>query len=355
MNDAPGATERTRAVVTAIATAIIATLLSIGALYLARPFFVPIALAILLTALLRPIVRRFERFGLPAPAGSAIVVLSLLLFLGLGTFALADPVRAWLKDAPASLQVAQAKLAKVRRSVQRVTDAAERLGQPTGTAAAAPATAPSAPPVVAYALGTTTTFLGGLAEVLVLLYLLLASGNLFLRKFIGILPLLSDKKRAVAISDEVENAVARYLLTTLAINLAQGALVGLAMWLLGMSNPVLWGGLTVLLEFIPFLGAAFMIGLLTIAAFGHFDSVGHVLLVPATYLVITTLQNNLVSPIAYGQRLRLNSVAVMIGVLFWWFLWGVAGAFLAVPFVASLKILADHVERLAPLGEFLGE
>jgi predicted PurR-regulated permease PerM len=112
---------------------------------------------------------------------------------------------------------------------------------------------------------------------------------------------------------------------------------------------------TVGLEFIPHLGAAGMIGLLTVTAFGQFDSMGSILLVPGSYLVITTLQNNLVSPFVYGQRLQLNPVAVFVGVLFWWFLWGVAGAFLALPFFATLKIVADHVEGLAPLMTFLGE
>jgi predicted PurR-regulated permease PerM len=109
------------------------------------------------------------------------------------------------------------------------------------------------------------------------------------------------------------------------------------------------------LEFIPYLGAAGMIGLLAVTAFSQFDSLGSILLVPGTYLVIATLQNNLVSPFVYGQRLQLNPVAVFVGVLFWWYLWGVAGAFLAVPFFATLKIVADHVEGLAPIATFLGE
>jgi predicted PurR-regulated permease PerM len=139
------------------------------------------------------------------------------------------------------------------------------------------------------------------------------------------------------------------------INVGQGIVVGLALWALGMPYPWLWGGLTVLLEFIPYLGATGMLILLTAAAFSQFDALGHILLVPGTYLVIAALQNNLVSPLVYGQRLKLNPVAVLVGVLFWWLLWGVAGAFLAVPFFATLKILADHVESLTPIATFLGE
>jgi predicted PurR-regulated permease PerM len=122
-----------------------------------------------------------------------------------------------------------------------------------------------------------------------------------------------------------------------------------------MPHPWLWGGLTVLLEFIPYLGAAGMIGLLAMTAFGQFDRIDSILLVPGSYLVITTLQNNLVSPLVYGQRLKLNPGAVLVGVLFWWYLWGVAGAFLALPVFATLKIVAEHVEGLAPIATFLGE
>ena len=85
------------------------------------------------------------------------------------------------------------------------------------------------------------------------------------------------------------------------------------------------------------------------------DSVGQAVLPPAIYLAITTLQNNLVSPVAYGQGLRLNPVAVFIGVLFWYGLWGVPGAFLAVPLVATMRILGEHIDGLAPVSEFLGE
>jgi predicted PurR-regulated permease PerM len=149
--------------------------------------------------------------------------------------------------------------------------------------------------------------------------------------------------------------VSRYLITTAFINIGQGVAVGLALWLLKLPNPELWGVLTVFVEFIPYLGAAFMVVVLSLVAFATFDSIGHILLVPGSYLFISTLQNNLVSPVAYGRRLKLNAVVVLIGVIFWWFMWGVAGAFIAVPILAAAKVLADHVEGLAAMREFLGE
>jgi predicted PurR-regulated permease PerM len=144
------------------------------------------------------------------------------------------------------------------------------------------------------------------------------------------------------------------MVATALINVGQAAAVGLAMWLIGLPDPALWAVLTFALEFIPYLGGALMVGLLTIVAFTTFTGFWRVLAAPGSYLAITTIQNNLVSPLVYGKRLRLNPVAVFVGVLFWWTLWGVPGAFLAVPIIATAKVLGDHLPALRPLGEFLG-
>jgi predicted PurR-regulated permease PerM len=127
------------------------------------------------------------------------------------------------------------------------------------------------------------------------------------------------------------------------------------MYLWGMPNPALWGALVVLLEFIPYLGALTMVVILAVAALTTFDSVGHALLVPASFLVINLIQGNVVSPLVMGHRLSLNPVALFIGLAFWFWIWGTAGAFIAVPLLATFKIFCDHIESLAPVGEFLGQ
>jgi predicted PurR-regulated permease PerM len=97
-----------------------------------------------------------------------------------------------------------------------------------------------------------------------------------------------------------------------------------------------------------------MLGVLTLVALSTFDSVGHALLVPAAFLVINLIQANLVSPLLHSRRLTLNPVAIVVGLAFWWWIWGVPGAFVAVPLLATLKIFCDHIEALKPIGEFLG-
>jgi predicted PurR-regulated permease PerM len=286
-------------------------------------------------------------------------------------------------EAPETFAKAQERLRGLRKPIQTVTSAVQKLeagatGQhppeqgapgPGVQDAAQRRAAPPAPgpspatgagggnvaAIAARVFGTTTAVLASIVEVLLLTFLLLASGDTFLAKLVRVLPLRREKREAVAIAGETERVVAHYMVVTALINLGQGALVGLAMALLDVPNPTLWGLLTFCLEFIPYLGGASMIILLTLVGLATFDSIGRAFLPPLVYLTITTLQNNLVSPLAYGRRLRLNPVAVFVGVLFWYALWGVPGAFLAVPILATLKILGDHLDSLSPVAEFLGE
>jgi len=139
------------------------------------------------------------------------------------------------------------------------------------------------------------------------------------------------------------------------VNLVEGVVVTGAMYLIGMPNAPLWGALVALLEFIPYLGAAAMVVILTVAGLATFDNVGHGLLVPGAFLAINVLQANIVTPLLLGNRLRLNPVALLVSIAFWFWIWGIAGAFIAVPLLATFKILCDHIETLAPIGEFLGQ
>ena len=328
------------------------------ALYLAREFFVPVALSVLFTGLLRPPVRRLEAVHLSAPAAATVVLVVLVGALIGGGLGLASPVRGWIRDAPVTLAAATKRLERLRRPMSRISAAAERVERATGDGAAGarvPPPAATASNLAGKLLGGSSHALAGAVEVVLLTFLMLASGDKFLRKLMKVLRFREERRAAVEIASETERVVSRYMTATAFINAGQGLLVGLAVWLLHLPNPLLWGVLTFFLEFVPYLGAAGMIILLTIAGLATFDSVGRAALPPAVYLVITTLQNNLVSPVAYGHRLRLNPVAVLLGVLLWWLLWGIPGAFLAVPILATVRVLSEHVPTLAPEGEFLGD
>ncbi|HEX8906882.1 MAG TPA: AI-2E family transporter [Longimicrobiaceae bacterium] len=328
-------------------------------LYFARPFLLPLVFALLLSFLFGPVVRGMARVRIPPPIGAALVVLALLGAMGLGGYELAGPVQNWATNAPETLSAAQGKLRKLLRPLERASRTAEQVQSAAG-AATGTGTERSRevvvrqPSLIARIFGTTQRFFAALLEVIILLYFLLAGGDLFLQKLIKVLPTTGDKKKAVEIARMIESSISTYLLTVAVVNVVEGAVVALAMWALGMPSPLLWGALVAFFEFMPYLGAAAMVLILGVTAITVFDNVGRALLVPAAFLLINLVQANFVSPIFVGHRLALNPVALLVGLTFFFWIWGIPGAFIAVPILATFKIFCDHIGSLAAVGEFLG-
>jgi predicted PurR-regulated permease PerM len=277
--------------------------------------------------------------------------------LGLGIYQLSGPIQTWTTQAPATVASAQRRLRELMVPLERLTRTAKQVED--NIAGPAPADKPqevvvARPTVVSLVFGWTSPVLAGLLEVAVLLYFLLAAGDLFLEKVIRLLPQMHDKKKAVLIARETESAISTYLITNLGINAVEGLMVFGALWAIGLPNAIVWGVLTVVLEFIPYLGALVMLTLLTVTALSTFDDVTRTLLVPGSYLLANIIQANIVTAMVLGRRLQLNPVAVLVGLAFWFWIWGVPGAFIAVPLMSIFKICCDHMESLATIGEFLG-
>jgi predicted PurR-regulated permease PerM len=338
------------------ALTVLAVLATLYTLYFARGFLLPVVFAILLSFLLTPAVRTLAKVRIPQAIGAGIVVLSLLAAGSFGVYQLAGPVQDWAAKAPESIETARLELRKLLRPFERVKQTAEQVENAANVSSSPkpPVVVIQGPTVISRVFGSTQRFLAGLLEMIILLFFLLASGDLFLRKLIKVLPHLQDKLKAVRIAREVENSISVYLRTIAAINIVEGLVVAGALALLGMPSPLLWGALVALLEFVPYLGAFTIVVVLTIAGLGTFPRVGQALLVPGTFLLFNTLQVNLVAPQLVGQRLALNPVAVFVGLAFWFWIWGIPGAFIGVPLLAAFKICCDHIEMLQPVGEFLG-
>ena len=326
-------------------------------LYFARPFFFPLFMAVFLNFLLSPAVRALARLGLAKPIGAAVVMLLLLGVLVGGIYTLAGPAQDWIARSPTMLHRVRARILDIAAPLLKVKQTADQVQQATTLpeATRTPEVVIQAPRLSTSLFGITWQAVSGLAEIGLLLYFLLAAGDLFLHKVIGLVPLFSDRKKAIRISREAEHAVMTYLGTLSLINLGVGVAVGLAMWAIGLPNPVLWGVLTAAFEYVPYLGAMALTAILTIAGIATFPTTGHALLAPGLYCLIIFTQANLVTPRIMGHRLTLNPVVIVVAVMFWWWLWGLAGVFLAVPMLAATKIFCDHIEGLAAVGELLGK
>jgi predicted PurR-regulated permease PerM len=347
------------------ALAILATIAVAAALYVAQEVFIPLAVGLLLTALFRPVARGLSQVGLAAPISATIIVLVCLGLLGATGYFVAGPVRKWVSDAPKTLAAARSKIDKLRRPIKQVSQAVKQAqqevtgegpqsGKQQGTAQPAASSGPVIPAFVGRIFATTAGILGTILQIIVIVFLVLATGDLLTRKLALILP-KPVRGTSEQVVEEAEAVVRRYLVVTALINLGQGIIVALAMWVIGIPTPPLWGLLTFVFEFLPYIGAFFMVASLTVTAFATFDSLGHIVLAPLAYIVISTIQNNAVSPFAYGSGLRVNPLAVLVGVVIGWFLWGVAGAFVAVPLLAAVKIFAESSNPNSRLAAVLAE
>jgi predicted PurR-regulated permease PerM len=343
-----------------ISLAIVAIVAAGAALYVAQEIFVPVILGLLFTALFRPVVRALQSARVPPPVSATVVVLACLgVLVGTGFF-VAQPVRSWVREAPKTLAAARTKLEKLRQPIKQVSQAVQKAQQEvTGQeqqAAQPPQAAASpsggVPSFVGRIFTTTTGILGTVLQIIVVVFLLLATGDLFIRKLSAVMP-KPAKGSAEQTIEEAESVVRRYLVVTALINLGQALIVALTMWLIGIPTPPLWGLLTFVFEFLPYIGALFMVVSLTITGLATFEGIGQVLLAPVAYIVISTIQNNAVSPFAYGSGLRVNPLAVLLAVLVGWFMWGVAGAFVAVPLLAAIKVFAERLDRDSRLATVL--
>jgi predicted PurR-regulated permease PerM len=323
-------------------------------LYFARAVLLPLVLAILLTLILSPAVAALNKLRIPQPIGAAVVVALLLAVLGFSVGQLFDPAEEWLDKAPKTLRDMERKLRGIKKSVEEVTKAAEKVGEIAAVQDTSKATvAVPEPRLFSRILTGAQSFLVSVLSTVILLYFLLASGDMFLRKVVRVMPTFTDKKRAVEMARTIETEMARYLFTITCINLGLGVATGVAMYLLGMPNPVLWGVMVAVFNFVPYLGAGVSLIILTLVAFLSFDTISQILLAPAAFLVLTTLEGQILTPIITGRRLTLHPVVIFIGMLFWGWLWGIVGALMAVPILVTFKIICDHVDSLAPIGKFL--
>jgi predicted PurR-regulated permease PerM len=322
-------------------------------IYFMRSILLPIVLALLLSYLLRPIVRGLAKLKIPLPVGAAVILIGLLALIGYGISALATPTVAWLQKAPAGLTELQHKLLPLKKSVAQVTQATGEIEKLATTTAETKTVEVKRHPITETFFMRTPEFIASAVLSLILLYFLLVYDQAFIAKLVKLLPTFSDKKTAVAIAHDIESQVSRYLFTITAINACLGLAVGTAVGLLGLRNPVMWGVMVALLNFVPYLGALTGIICMTIGAVLSFDSLGYALIFPSVYLAFGTLEGSFITPWVMGRSLTLNPVIILLSLTFWGWIWGIVGIILAVPILAAFKIFCAHIKPMEPLAEFL--
>jgi predicted PurR-regulated permease PerM len=331
-------------------------ILFVYALYFAKDFFLPVVLAFMLALTLSPIVRMLVWRGVPAPISATLLVF--LSFCGMAVigFVLSGPIVSLVEDAPRIGRELQERLSEVRGPLSRIVQAGDEIESVTETANEPDVqkVVIAQPGIVSRAAGNLLSVGTTIAVTLVLSLFLLASGSMFYEKIVQTFPLMSDKKRALRIVYDVEREISRYLLTVALINSGLGIAVGLCCWLVGVPDALLWGVAAALLNFLPYVGSLVGIVLVGVISIVSFDTLASAIVAPLLYAALTVVEGQFVTPLILGRRLELNAVAIFIAIAFWSWLWGFAGALLAVPILVIVKVFCDHFEGLGSIGNFLG-
>jgi predicted PurR-regulated permease PerM len=290
---------------------------------------------------------------IPLALGAAFVLIGLLAIVGYGISALATPTAGWLEKAPEGLTELQHKLLPLKRSVAQVSQATSEIEKLASTNAQTKTVEVKRHPITEMFFMRTPELIADAVLLSILLYFLLCYDQVFIAKLVKLLPTLSDKKTAVAIAHDIDSQIFRYLFTITAINSSLGVAVGTAVGLLGLHNPVMWGVMVAVLNFVPYLGALTGIICMTIGAVLSFNSLGYALIFPTVYLALATLEGSFITPWIMGRSLTLNPVIILLSLTFWGWMWGVVGVILAVPILAAFKIFCAHIKPMEPLAEFL--
>jgi len=339
---------------------VIIVLGTVAFLYFARSVVLPIVLALVAGITLKPFIRWGCSCHIP-PALSAAVLLGLLTSaIGIGFFQLGRPALEWMNEAPQHMTALRQRVQTMFPRLVRINEVAAAVTDLGATEAEKTAEQAKAPKVeIKDSRGTTSilnwtgTILAGICETLVLLYLLLASGDLFLHKMVHVMPTMRDKKRIVEISREIQQNISRYLFSVSLINFALGLVVGTGFYFMGVPNAAMWGLFAAVLNFVPYFGPVVGVIILAIVGLLTFDTLGRGLLPPAWYLIVHLLETNLITPLVLGRRFTLSPVVIFVSLIFWTWLWGVPGALLSVPILVSFKVVCDHIPKLAPISDLL--
>lgn len=324
--------------------------------YFARPVVLPVLAAWLIAMALKPPVRWLRAHHLPAPLGAALVVTLVVGLVLLAAVHLSRPAVAWLQAAPENIPKLKEKFRDVLRPALRLNEAVGDFGKfstPESTPQETPAVKVQDGSVPATVFTWTGGVIAGVAETIALVFLLLATGDVLIRSLVRILPTNLNKRQAINIAHEIEHYISRYLFLIALINVGFGAVVALALHLIGMPNAMVWGALAAVLNFIPYLGPIAGVIIVAIAGLLAFDNLGQAMLPVTAYLLLHLIEGNAITPLILGKRFTISPAVIFIALLWCIWLWGIVGGLLAGPLLVVAKVICERVPALSTLSECL--
>lgn len=330
----------------------------LAVLYFAKDVFIPVTLAIVLSLLLRPAVRWMHRRRIPEAVGALVCLSCLVIAIAAGVVPLLGPAQKWVEGLPQHAEQLGKKFTSVKNrfgAVFKIRSQIADFARDDEGDVSVPVTVQE--PEFASNAGMITSTghtLGMWLVVIVLSFFLLTAGDPLINNVLMILPTIREKRQTVEMIKEIERGISNYLVTITMINIGLGAVLTLALWLMGVPNAPVWGMMTAIFNYVPFLGQGVAGIIISLVAVLSFDSVGYALLVPVVFYSIAAIEGNVITPALLGRRMSLNPIIVLLFLIGWGWMWGVAGAFLAVPILSGIKLGCDRFECTRPVGTLLG-
>ena len=342
---------------------------SVVALQWAKPLLVPILLGMLISYALEPMVQRLVHWRVPHAVAASLVFVAMLAMMGVLSYATSFQLAAVADRLPSAAQelreALQARGQGAPGAVGKVQEAANELQKISG-ADAPDGGRPKIPTVAIekkpFDLGdylwegslSVTTFIGDTIVVLFLALYLLLAGDLFRRRLVEIAgPTLSQKKITLHILDAITQQIGRYLFVRAVISGIVGVGTFAGFWAMGLAQPAVWGIAAGLLNVIPYVGPVAVVGAAGVAAFVQFHTATMAALAVGIAAGVAGVEAYVITPWLMSRTAEMNPAAVFIGLLFWGWMWGLPGLFLAVPILMVIKSVSDHVEALQPIGTLL--
>ncbi|KQY54974.1 transporter [Lysobacter sp. Root494] len=342
--NAPPSTPRPRS---SVAMVVLATIAVGAVLWLAQGLILPVLLSMFFALIGNPIIRVLRRLWIPRFLGALLVIVGGLFLAGALGNQLVEPAGEWMKQAPKELKELAPKLRAMTKPVQEANRAAESFARAAG--------GESRPPQIVFtevnepykALTTTPRMLASVLAVVLLTFFFMVYGENLQRNAIALLHSRQQKKLTVEILQSIEDELSRYVLTISVINVIVGLVFAGALQYLGLSLPeaLLWGTMAALLNYAPYVGPLIGIAVMLLIGMTEFD--GAKALLPAgIYLLLHTLEGQLVTPIVLGRRMRLSPLVLILGLMVFGSLWGIIGLLLAVPLLVCVKLILERTEGM---------
>ena len=324
------------------------------AAYVARDVVLPLIFAIVLNLLLQPALRILRSLRISRLFAAMLLILALFgTIVGLGA-AISGPAGTWAAKLPEGIPRLQERLSFMRTPINTLQSFLQQVENFGGTGPSPNAATPTQGPTLLAMLFTgTRNFASGFFTTVLFLFFLLLTGDVFLHRLVEILPRFRNKRQVVEIAQQIERDISAYLVTITIMNAGVGIAMALAMWLTGVGDPILWGTVAFLLNYVPILGTAAGVVVFLFAGLLTNDMLWQALLPAGLYIVLHLIEGETLTPMILAKRFTLNPVLVIISLVFWFWMWGIAGAILSVPMLAITKIICDRVRPLAAFGHFL--